>query len=75
MMKEFKMVLLMNYPKYLTNNNDATQYWGPQWSPNGKWIAFVSYLDGDAEIFVMSGDGGSQTRLTNNNFADTSPTW
>ena len=47
----------------------------PVWSPNGRRIAFVSYLDGDAEIFVMDADGANQTRITNNDAEDTSPSW
>jgi len=47
----------------------------PVWSPNGKKIAFVSYLDGDADIFVMDADGQNQQRLTNNQFQDTQPSW
>lgn len=47
----------------------------PAWSPNGDSIAFVSDLDGDSEIFIMSSDGKNQNRLTNNDAADTSPTW
>ena len=45
------------------------------WSPNGRRIAFVSYLDGDADIFVMDADGDNQLRLTNNDFEDTGPSW
>ena len=32
---------------------------------NGK-IAFVSYRDGNSEIYMMNPDGTGQTRLTNN---------
>ena len=56
----------------------------PVWSPDGTRIAFVSNRDfpglvGDQslgfEIYVMNADGSSQTRLTNNNFRDSDPTW
>ena len=47
----------------------------PVWSPSGKSIAFVSYLDGDGEIFVMSADGSNQQRLTSNEAEDTEPSW
>ena len=47
----------------------------PVWSPDGKRIAFVSYLDDDAELFVMNADGTDQIRLTNNEYHDTHPTW
>lgn len=48
--------------KRLTNN---TYDFAPQWSPDGKKIAFVSQRDGTSEIYVMNGDGTNQTRLTN----------
>ena len=41
---------------------------------NGK-IAFNSNRDGNVEIYVMSADGTSQTRLTNNPGADRAPRW
>lgn len=38
-------------------------------------IAFVSSRDGNAEIYVMSSDGGDPRRLTNNPRDDTGPRW
>lgn len=38
-------------------------------------IAFVSFRDGDAEIFVMNLDGSEQTALTDNSDSDTQPLW
>ncbi|MEZ6058883.1 MAG: hypothetical protein R3C19_00815 [Planctomycetaceae bacterium] len=29
----------------------------PRWSPDGKWIAFISELDGDQRIWLMDADG------------------
>ena len=57
----------------LTNNeaDDVT----PVWSPDGKRIAFVSYLYGPGEIIVMGADGSKQRRLTNNTAEDNSPDW
>lgn len=37
-------------------------------------IAFVSYRDGNAEIYLMNADGTAQTRLTNNTEIDFDPT-
>ena len=34
------------------------------WSPGGRWIAFDAYPDGNANIYVISADGGSPRRLT-----------
>jgi dipeptidyl aminopeptidase/acylaminoacyl peptidase len=36
----------------------------PQWSPDGREIAFVSKRDGNAEIYVMNADGTRQRNLT-----------
>jgi len=38
-------------------------------------VAFVSYRDGNYEIYSMNADGSNQTRLTNNTAGDTSPSW
>ena len=47
----------------------------PVWSPDSKTIAFVSYRDGNAEIYTMRGDGSKQRRLTNNEADDIAPVW
>jgi len=38
-----------------------------KWSPDGKWIGFISDATGEDEIYVMAQDGsGASTRLTSN---------
>ncbi len=37
----------------------------PAYSPDGSRIAFTSFRDANAEIYVMNADGTAQTRLTN----------
>ncbi|MQG27072.1 MAG: hypothetical protein FI723_01650 [SAR202 cluster bacterium] len=55
-----------------TNEADDLE---PVWSPNGSRMAFVSYLYGSGEIFIMDDDGGNQRRLTTNGAEDYSPDW
>ena len=37
----------------------------PQWSPDGKWLAFGSDRDGKRQIYVISPAGGEAVALTN----------
>ena len=43
-----------------TPGNDANA----KFSPDGKWIAFTSVMDGNPEVYVISSDGGEPKRLT-----------
>jgi len=66
---------------------DPANDWGPDWSPEGGHIAFVSDRDrlgrclfhdcvGHApEIYVMDAHGENERRLTRNPASDGSPTW
>ncbi|PKB64822.1 MAG: hypothetical protein BZY80_01760 [SAR202 cluster bacterium Io17-Chloro-G2] len=47
----------------------------PNWSPDARKIAFVSYRDGSAEIYSMRVDGSKQRRLTKNEADDLAPDW
>ena len=52
----------------------------PRWSPDGKKIAFIRYMDKDniqtsGEVFIMNADGTNQQRLTHNNVAEGYPSW
>jgi Tol biopolymer transport system component len=72
----------------LTDDNTWALY--PAWSSDGSKIAFVSdrtvdeegirgmdynYTPTRNEIYVMDVSGGNVTRLTNNDYWDTCPTW
>lgn len=46
------------------------------WSPDGKWIAFASYMQGGGmEIYRMNPDGENIQRLTDNPTGSSTPTW
>ena len=58
--------------------NDAD----PQWSPDGTRIAFVSNRSGkeyeenrNADVWVISAEGGPLTRISDHDEADNSPRW
>jgi dipeptidyl aminopeptidase/acylaminoacyl peptidase len=57
----------------LTNSGYTDLF--PGWSPDGKYIAFVSVRGRDAEVYVVSASGSGLTNLTNNPAADTGPVW
>ncbi len=48
----------------------------PSWSPDGKQIAYYSYLaDKEWVIKVMDADGGNQRQVTDNGICDGAPHW
>lgn len=47
----------------------------PVWSPDGRYLAFVSDRDGDRELYVMRADGSAPTRLTHTPGFDGLPLW
>jgi len=47
----------------------------PAWSPDGRRIAYVRRVGGDAEIFVANANGTNQRRLTRNRGWDGEPDW
>ncbi|HKI77200.1 MAG TPA: PDZ domain-containing protein [Ignavibacteriaceae bacterium] len=59
-----------NGPTRNLTNTPGVHDRNPKWSPDGKWIAFISDKSGEDEIYVTAQDGsGETTRLTTN--ADT----
>jgi Tol biopolymer transport system component len=61
-------------PRRLTNWRLWDGY--PTWSPDGKQIAYYSYLgDRDWVIKVMDADGGNPRQLTDNGICDGAPYW
>ncbi len=47
----------------------------PEWSPDGKKIAFFSRRAGTQQVFVMNADGSEETNLTRREGADSAPAW
>ncbi|TEU17947.1 MAG: serine/threonine-protein kinase [Anaerolineales bacterium] len=47
----------------------------PAWSPDDSRMAFVSYRDGNAEIYVTKMDGSDPINLTDNPADDWDPAW
>lgn len=48
---------------------------GPKISPDGTKIAFNTFRDGNAEVYVMGIDGGDVTNVSNHPGIDVGPTW
>jgi tricorn protease len=63
-------------PRNLTNSNGSFER-DPSWSPDGRWIAYLSDATGEYELYVMQSDGRGETRqLTKNGSAFRySPQW
>ena len=47
----------------------------PAFSPDGKWLAFTGFYDGNADVYVMAADGGAPKRLTWHPGADLVDGW
>jgi len=47
----------------------------PVWSPDGIHIAFMSDVDGDAELYVMRADGTEIVQITYNTITDWTTDW
>jgi tricorn protease len=51
-------------PRNLTNSPGVHEL-NPVWSPDGKWIAYLSDRSGEFEIYLQPQKGGDEIRLTN----------
>ena len=60
-------------PINLTNHPTVDR--SPDWSPDGRQIAFTSDRDGNFEIYVMNADDTNPINLTNHPAWDSGPSW
>jgi Tol biopolymer transport system component len=58
--------------RQLTDGGDNL---GPDFSPDGHWITFGSFRDGNNEIYLMRPDGSEVYRLTNHRRSEYQPRW
>jgi hypothetical protein len=62
-------------PRRLTDGGDD---WGAAWSPDGRWIAYKSWIgrfQPDPQIWVIAADGSSRRQLTSGPGARLAPSW
>ncbi|MFC5412143.1 S9 family peptidase [Larkinella bovis] len=59
--------------KALTHGSESARQ--PDWSPDGKSIAFARTVKGKSQIFVMPLDGGEAWQLTRLSYGASSPQW
>ena len=57
----------------VTRGNQAIE--SVQLSPDGKFLAYDSDLNGNADIFVVPADGGAPRQITDNKADDLAPNW
>lgn len=48
-------------PRNLTHSDDATDR-SPSWSPDGKWVAYLSDKSGEYEVWLAPSDGDGELR-------------
>jgi TolB protein len=47
----------------------------PSWSPDGRTIVFVSWRDGNGEVYAMDADSSAPRNLTQHSAKDVRPAW
>lgn len=47
----------------------------PAWSPDGKWIAYVTWNNGDGELWKIPSTGGTPQHLSRTNAVYSNPAW
>jgi TolB protein len=62
-------------PENPAKGSDRVHNLLPAWSPDGSRIAFMSFRDGNPEIYVMDASGANLRRITRHPGIDSTPTW
>jgi Tol biopolymer transport system component len=62
-------------PTQLTNEVAPGFAQMPNFSPNGQYVAFMSFREGYCSVFLMNSDGSGQTNLTPKDPTDPSTSW
>jgi dipeptidyl aminopeptidase/acylaminoacyl peptidase len=60
-------------PRQMTQGEKSEN--SPSFSPDGKWILFISDRDGSSNLYVMPAAGGEARRLTNISTGVSDPLW
>jgi TolB protein len=60
---------------FLGEQGPALTYLEPALSPDGRWLAYESAVDGKLELFARDVETGVAERLTENQADDFSPSW
>ena len=69
----YVMDLPAGKPQRLTSGN--AREFQPVWSPDGKWIAYVTWTAGGGEIWKIPASGGAPKLLTENSAFYSDPAW
>jgi len=59
----------------IQGKRDPFDVQAPAWSPDGRTIVFVSWRDGNGEVYAMDADGSAPRNLTKNPAKDVRPAW
>jgi tricorn protease len=60
----------------LTTENSSVHELNPAWSPNGKWVAYLSDKTGEYEVYTRPQMGGDEVRITSDgNMYRYGPVW
>ena len=61
-------------PYALTNNTDGSST-SPQWSPDGRWLSYLSSQEGKTQVYVMPSEGGAAFPVTQSSEGVSSYQW